>query len=199
MRAAVLVAVILVFAGLLAGCGTRHNPRTLTLTGHQIIPEWSSPTSSPTSSMERSWYTRLGSPWIFPITPSGPPNEIVILADRRAESIRRAVQEPGVHVVSLRIYWTPMLASPLAPALYLEVSRPAYSLRHQLKAVLPLLTENRNAYYLRVDGGRIGDRVLEEDWSPRWAAWYIGPGLEGCSPISLPGPAFARVRPCPSR
>jgi hypothetical protein len=186
MRAAVLAAVVLASAGLLAGCGTRHSPRTLTLTTlHGGILE-------PTSTMEQKWFAMLG------FTPN-PPAATSVRADRRAESIRRAVQEPGVRVVSLRIYSTPSLASPLAPALMLEVSRPAYSLRHQLKQVLPLLTENRSAYYLRVDGGRIRNRVLEGDWSPRGAAWYIAAGLESCSPISLPGPAFARVPPCPSK
>jgi len=148
--------------------------------------------------MERHWFAMLGSPKTFPFSGSGPIG-IRIRADRLAESIRRAVQEPGVHVVNLRIYSTPKLASWLAPALYLEVSRPAYFLRHRLKAVIPLLTEHRRAYYLRVDGGRIGDRVLELYWSPHGRAWFIGPGLEGCYPFPFPGPAFGRVRPCPSK
>ena len=188
MRVAVLAAVALVSAGLLAGCGTRHNSKAV-----PFIPEW----APPTSSMERNWLAGLGS---LPLPLTQPkPIEIRVRANTLTESIRRAVQEPGVHIVSLQVYPTLTLPSPLTPALYLEVSRPAYFVRHRLKAVIPLLTEHRRAYYLRVDGGRIGDRVLEWYWSPHGGAWFIGPGLEGCYPFPFPGPAFARVPPCPSK
>ena len=193
MRAAVLAAVVLASAGLLAGCGTRHSPRALTLTGHQIIPEW----SPPTSSMERHWFGRVG------LTLSARA-ATGIRADRRTKSIRRAVQEPGIHIVSLTIYPTPKLASPQAPALYLEVSRPAYSLRHQLKAVLPLLTENRSAYYLRVVDAR-SKRVLESYWSPERGAAiqaegsiYVRPGLISCSPIAA-SEGMVTMPPCLSK
>jgi hypothetical protein len=120
------------------------------------------------------------------------------------ESIRRAVQKPGVQIVSLRIYSTAALAPSLAPALVLAVARPAYFLRHQLKPILPHLTtnENVNAYYLRIVDGR-AKPVLEWDGSSlRGAPYsegslYVRPGLKGCSPITALG--WSRIPPCPSK
>lgn len=191
MRAAVLAAVVLVSAGLLAGCGTRHGqPATLrvrTLNGGALRP----------SPMQRHWFGRSG------ITLSAPA-ATGVRADRRAESIRRALQKPGVQIVSLRVYSTPALTPSLSPALVLAVARPAYSLRHQLKPVLLLLTENRSAYYLRVVDAR-AKRVLESYWSPaRGAAVQpegsisVRPALLGCSPIDIIG-GLGRVPPCPSK
>jgi hypothetical protein len=206
MRAAVLAAVVLVSAGLLAGFGTRHNPRTLTFfPPYPQIPEGVPPGTRPTS-MERHWFAMLGSPKTFPFSGSGP-TRIRIRADRLAESIRRAVQEPGVQIASLKIYSTPKLASWLAPALFLEVSRPAYFLRHQLKPVIPLLTENRSAYYLRVDVLVQGPtplidtrakRVLEADSTQHGGSLYVRPGLISCSPIGeIDG--MVTMPPCPSK
>ena len=149
------------------------------------------------SSMERHWFGRVGS------NPSAPA-ATGVRADRRTELIRRAVQKPGVQILSLRVYSTPAIAPSLSPALVLAVARPAYSLRHQLKQVLALLTENRSAYYLRVVDAR-AKRVLESYWSPvRGAAVhaegsiYLRPALLGCSPIMIVG-GIGRVPPCPSK
>jgi hypothetical protein len=190
MRAAVSAAVVLVSAGLLAGCGTSH--------GQQTTPSVRTPnvgTLRP-SPMERHWFGRVG------LTLSAPA-ATGVQKDRREELIWRALQKPGVQVVSLRIYSTPAIAPSLSPALVLAVTRPAYSLRHQLKPVLPLLTENQSAYYLRVVDAR-AKRVLESYWSPaRGAAihpegsLYVRPSLLGCSPISVVG--FGPVPPCPSK
>lgn len=192
MRAAVLAAVVLVSAGLLAGCGTRHGQsatlRVRTMNGGAPRP----------SPMERHWFGRVG------LTLSAPA-ATGVRADRRTESIRRAAQKPGVQIVSLRVYSTPALTPSLSPALVLAVARPAYSLRHQFKTVLPLLAENRSAYYLRVVDGR-AKRVLEFYWSPARGASiqaaegsiYVRPALLGCSPIMIVGEQ-GRVPPCPSK
>ena len=198
VRAALLIAVVLVPAGLLTGCGTRHNPRTLTsFPPYPQIREYILPASRPTS-MERHWFGRVG------LTLSARA-ATGVRANRRTEAIRQAVQKPGVQIVSLRVYSTPALTPSLSPALVLAVVRPAYSLRHQLKAVIPLLAENRSAYYLRVVDGR-AKRVLEFYWSPaRGAAihsaegsLYVRPALLGCSPISIVG-GIGQVPPCPSK
>ena len=190
MRAAILAAAVLASAGLLAGCGTRNSPRTLT-TLHGGILE-------PTSTLELNWFARLG------LTPN-PPAATSVRADRLAESIRRAVRKPGVQIVSLRIYSTPTLTPSLAPALLLTVARPAYFLRHQLKPVLPLLTARQGrlgAYYLRIVDGQ-KKRVLEWTGSSlrgskeSQGSLYVRPGLEGCSPITALG--WDLVPPCPSK
>jgi hypothetical protein len=147
--------------------------------------------------MERNWLGRLG------LTLSAPA-ATGVRVDRRAESIRRAVQKPGVQVVSLRIYSTPALAPSLAPALVLAVARPAYFLRHQLKPVLPHLATsgNVNAYYLRIVDGQ-AKPVLEWTGSSLRGATNsegslsVRPGLEGCSPIEALG--WMRIPPCPSK
>jgi hypothetical protein len=147
--------------------------------------------------MERHWLGRVGS------TPSAPA-ATGVRADRREKSIRRAVQEPGVQIVSLRVYSTPAITPSLSPALVLAVARPAYSLRHQFKAVLPLLAENQSAYYLRVVDRR-AKRVLEFYWSPSRGdaiqaegSIYVRPALLGCSPILIVGETLP-VPPCPSK
>lgn len=149
------------------------------------------------SSMERHWFGRSGLALSAPAATG-------VRADRRTESIRRAVQKPGVQIVSLKVYSTPAIVSSLSPALVLAVARPAYSLRHQLKPVILLLTENQSAYYLRVVDAR-AKQVLESYWSPaRGAAIqpegsiYVRPRLLGCSPIVIVG-ELGRVPPCPSK
>jgi hypothetical protein len=192
MRVAILASVVFVSAGFLAGCGTRHaqqtNPSVRTPNVGALRP----------SSMGRHWFGRVG------LTLSAPA-ATGVRADRRTESIRQALQKPGVQIVSLKVYSTPSIAPSLSPALVLAVARPAYSLRHQLRTALRLLAENRSAYYLRVVDAR-AKRVLEFYWSPaRGAAVQpegsisVRPGLLACSPISIVGGGIGRVPPCPSK
>ena len=149
--------------------------------------------------MERSWLTRLGLS-LNARTVTG------VRAYRRSYHLWQALGKPGVQVVGLRIYSTPKLAPSLTPVLILAVARPAYSLRHQLKSVLPYLTTGQkvNAYYLRIVDGQ-GKRVLEWDGSSlrgetySVTSLYVRPGLRGCSPISILEGRSGRVPPCPSK
>jgi hypothetical protein len=185
MRVAVSLAVILGSSALIAGCGS-----------HQVQVKAPSVGALRLSSEERAWFRNLG------LDPSAPAANSAD-ATKRARSIRRAATEPGVQIVSLKIYTTPDLAPALAPALELAVSRPAYFLRHQLKPILPHLTGKGSApaYYLRIVDARARN-VLEWRGSPARGKFpnegslYVRPGLESCSPIVALGWPM-NLPPCP--
>ena len=94
-----------------------------------------------TTSMERSWLTRLGLS-LNARTVTG------VRAYRRSVPSLASPGKPGVQVVGLRIYSTPKLAPSLTPVLILAVARPADFLRHQLKSVLPYLTTGQEGQRL---------------------------------------------------
>lgn len=141
--------------------------------------------------MKREW---LGKAGLTESTPTSTSDR----ADKLSASILKVAWVPGVQVVSLDVYSTPKLASPLAPALVLAVAKPANFLRHQLKPILPKLSGNRNgaaSYLLVVDLS--AKRVLESYSTPHGGSLYVRRGLESCSPIAAHG--WSNLRPCPSK
>ncbi len=134
--------------------------------------------------MEREWLRKLGLTQSTPVATGA-------RADKVAASILKVAWVPGVQVVSLNVYSTPKLASPLAPALVLAVARPAYFLRHQLKPILPKLSGNGKgtpSYLLVVD--LRAKRVLE--WysiSSMEGSLYVRRGLEQLQPDRYAEPA----------
>lgn len=197
MRATVLAAIALASAAVLAaGCGTRHGQRATSTVKTPNVQ------ALRLSKMEREWLTRLGLTLSAPAVTGA-------RAEKREEAIRRAARKPGVQVVSLKIYSTPVRASSLAPALVLAVARPAHFLRHQLRPIIPLLngSGNVNAFYLRVVDER---RKTVLEWSGRPARnssgnaffhgeLYVRHGLERCSPIAAGGGPMIGLPPCPSK
>jgi len=141
--------------------------------------------------MEREWLGKLGLTQSTPVATGA-------RADKVSAPILKAALVPGVQIVSLNVYSTPKLASPLAPALVLAVARPAYFLRHQLKPILPRLTGNGKgaASYLLVVDMR-AKRVLEWYSTRHGGSLYVRRGLESCSPIVAHG--WGSLSPCPSK
>jgi hypothetical protein len=194
MRAAILAAIALVSVAPLAGCGTQGQPTTPKVGALRPSPR------------ERSWFRWLG------LTLSAPA-ATGVFADKRVESIQQALRNPGVEIVSLRIYSTPAPTPALAPALVLAVARPAYFLHHQLWRVLfPLLrsenvksenvkSENVIAFYLRIVDARAKPVV---EWANSWfrgangshSSLYIRPALEACFPDLWGGVVLGS---CPSK
>lgn len=194
IKAAVFVTLALVLAVLLTRCDALRGQQT---TSTATTPNFQ---ALPPSKMKREWLGKAG------LTESTP-TSTSYRADKLSASILKVAWVPGVQVVSLDVYSTPKLASPLAPLLVLAVGKPAYFLRHQLKPILSKLSANRNgAHYVLVVDMR-AKRVLEWYGSPARGrsgassyegGLYVRPDLFSCSPIMVHSPP-PNPPPCPSK